>query len=203
MHRLEVCGVVTKLDRERLKFERERYCVEQLAHLMRLPVIGYSNPLADYAREIGVDVIAVVGERRIGFQVTEYDGGEGNSRTKGRMRAAEMKQVREAPKTGGVYTGWGSPHVEQALPARIKAKVRTSKNHNFTECDEVWLLVSASIPGVGNSTFIPHDHINSDLLNRWTADTLAISKYGKAFLHVIWYDALFEWDRLSGWRNLV
>jgi hypothetical protein len=102
--------VVTKLDRERRKFERERCLVEQLVNLLRLRVDGYGNPLHDYGRETGVDVIAFVGERRIGFQVTEYDGGDGNSRTKGHMRAAEMKQVREARKTGGVYSGWVTAH---------------------------------------------------------------------------------------------
>lgn len=193
--------VATRLDRERRKFERERCLVEQLVNLLRLRVDGYGNPLHDYGRETGIDVIAVFGERRIGFQVTEYDGGDGNSRTKGHMRAAEMKQVREARKTGGVYSGWGSPHVEQAFPARIEAKVRTCAKYKFVECDEVWLLVSASIPGVANATFIPHDRIGSDLLNLLTADALAVSKYAKAFLHVILYDALFEWDRLSSWRK--
>jgi hypothetical protein len=194
--------VVTRLERNRLKFERERYCVEQLAHLLPLAVDRYRNPLDDYARETGVDVITIVGKRRIGFQVTEYDGGEGNSRIKpGHMRAAEMKLVREAGERG-VYAGWGSPDVEQAFPARIAAKVRKSMDYDFAEYDEVWLLVSANIPGVGVSTFLPH-FIGSDLLNLWTAATLASSRYAKAFLHVIMGDALFEWDRLSGWRTLV
>jgi hypothetical protein len=202
-HRLEGFSVVTNFERERRKFGRERYCLEALARLLPPPVDQYRNPLDDYARETGVDVIAVIDKRQIGFQVTEYDGGEGNSQMKpGHMRAAEVKQVREAGDTG-VYGGWGSPHVEQAFLARIAAKVRKSLDYDFAEYDEVWLLVCANIPGAGLSTFVPHFHIGSDDLNQWTAATLASSKYARAFFHVIMGDAVFGWDRVSGWRKLV
>ena len=185
------------------KFERERYFVEALAKILPLSVDQYRDPFDDYARETGVDVIAVVGSRRIGFQVTEYDGGEGNSQMKpGHMRAAEVEVKREAGVTG-VYGGWGSPHVERAFSARIAQKVRKSLDYDFAEFDQVWLLVSANIPGVGTSTFVPYFHISSDDLNQWTAATLAGSKYARAFLHVIMGDALFGWDLRSGWRKLV
>lgn len=185
------------------KFERERYFVEALANTLPLSVDQYRDPLDDYARETGVDVIAVVGSRQIGFQVTEYDGGEGNSQMKpGHMRAAEVKLKREAGITG-VYGGWGSPHAERAFSARIDQKVRKSLDYDFAEYDQVWLLVSAGIPGVGTSTFLPHFHIGSHDLNQWTAAILAGSKYARAFLHVIMGDTLFAWDRRSGWRKLV
>jgi hypothetical protein len=67
----------------------------------------------------------------------------------------------------------------------------------------VWLLVSAGMPGVGTSTFLPYFHIGSDDLNHWTAAILCGSKYARAFLHVIMGDTLFEWDLHSGWRKLV
>ena len=51
------------------KFERERYFVEALAKILPLSVDQYRDPFDDYARETGVDVIAVVGSRQIGFQV--------------------------------------------------------------------------------------------------------------------------------------
>lgn len=116
--------MVKRSKREDLKFGRERYCVEELARLLSLPVENYRNPLDDYTRETGVDVVAVIGKRRIGFQVTEYDGGEGNPQTgPGHMRASEMKLIREAGKLG-IYAGWASPHVEEALQARVAAKAR-------------------------------------------------------------------------------
>ena len=118
------------------------------------------------------------------------------------MRAAEMKLKREAGETG-VYGGWGSPHVERALSARIAEKVRKSLDYDFVEYDEVWLLVSANIPGAGTSTFVPHFHIGYDDLDQWTAAPLASSRYARAFFHVIMGDALFGWNRLSGWRKLV
>jgi hypothetical protein len=120
----------------------------------------------------------------------------------GHMRAAEVKLKREAGVTG-VYGGWGSPHVERALSARIAQKVRKSRDYNFAEFDQVWLLVSANIPGAGTSTFVPHFHIGSNDLNQWTEAILAGSKYARAFLHVIMGDTLFGWDLRSGWRNLV
>jgi hypothetical protein len=193
---LEACGLITK-------FERERYFVEALAKILLLSVDQYRDPLDDYARETGVDVIAVVGSQQIGFQVTEYDGGEGNFQMKpGHMRAAEVKLKREAG-ISSVYGGRGSPHVERAFSARIAQKVRKSLDYDFAEYDQVWLLVSAGIPGVGTSTFLPHFHIGSDDLNQWTAATLASSRYARAFLHVIMGDTLFEWDLRSGWRKLV
>lgn len=195
-HSLETCGLITK-------FERERYFVEALAKTLPLSVGQYRDPLDHYARETGVDVIAVVGGRQIGFQVTEYDGGEGNPQLKpGHMRAAEVKLKREADIIG-VYRGWGSPHVERAFSARIAQKVRKSLDYDFAEYDQVWLLVSAGIPGARTSTFLPHFHISADDLNQWTATILAGSKYAKAFLHVIMGDTLFAWDLRSGWRKLV
>jgi hypothetical protein len=96
---LEACGLITN-------FERERYFVEALAKILLLSVDQYRDPLDDYGRETGVDVIAVVGRQQIRFQVTEYDGGEGNSQMKpGNMRAAEVKVKREAG-ISGVYGGW-------------------------------------------------------------------------------------------------
>jgi hypothetical protein len=185
------------------KFEREQYFVEALARALRLSVDQYRDPLKDYGRETGVDVIAVLGSRHIGFQVTEYDGGEGNSQLKpGHLRAKEMKLKREAGVTG-VYGGWGSPHAEQALSARIAQKVRKSLDYDFAEYDQVWLLISAGVPGAGTSTFLPHYHIRADDLDQWTAEMLARSKYGKAFVHVIMGDALFEWDTRSRWRKLT
>jgi hypothetical protein len=188
------------------KFERERYCVQQLATLLQLPAnVEYRDPLIDHRRETGVDVMAVICSKRIGFQVTEYDGGEGNAEIKpGRMRAEEVKLVRVARETGTcVYGGFGSPHVEQAFGARVAAKVRKSQTYDFLDYDEVWLLVSANIPGAGLSTFVPHFHIEPDLLNQWTAATLASSRYTTAFFHIIMGDALFAWDRIAGWQKLV
>jgi len=91
--------------------ECERYCVEALAKILPLSVDQYCDPFDAYDRETGVDVLAVVGCQQIGFQVTEYDGGEENPQMKpGHMRAAEVKLKRKAGATG-VYGGWGSSHV--------------------------------------------------------------------------------------------
>ena len=64
-----MCTLVTK-------FERERYFVDALVKILPLSVDQYCDPFDEYARETGVDVIAFVGSQKIGFQVTEYDGGK-------------------------------------------------------------------------------------------------------------------------------
>jgi len=168
-------------------------------------VSEYRNPRNDYGCETGVDVIAVVGGRKIGFQVTEYDSGEGNSGMRpGQSRGVE-KRLREAPETRrkGVYAGFGSPDVERPLRARIAGKVAKSLEYDFASYSEVWLLVSAYIPDAPLSTFVPYLDISSDLLNRWTAAMLAGSRYSRAFFHIIMVDVLFGWDRIAGWRKLA
>jgi hypothetical protein len=188
----------------RAKFERELYCVQQLAMHLGLPDgLEYRDPLADNGYETGVDVSMMIGSRRIGVQVTEYDGGEGVAGLKpGQMRAAEKKLTREAGKSG-VYAGGGSPHIETAFLARITTKVQKCKAYTFAEYDEVWLLISANIPGVGLSTFAPRFQIFPELLNAWTNVILIYSNYARVFFHMIMGDVVFYWDRDNSWQNIV
>jgi hypothetical protein len=186
------------------KFERERYCVQHLAMHLGLPDdLECRDPMAVSGYETGADVWMRIGSRLIGVQVTEYDGGEGVPGLRpGQIRASEKKLKRQAG-NGGVYAGWGSPHIETALPARIAAKVQSCKAYTFAGYDEVWLLVSANVPDVGLSTFVPRSHISSDQLNMWTNVTLADSKYARAFFHIIMGDVVFYWDQVNGWKNIV
>jgi len=105
------------------KFERERYCVQQLAGLLQLsPDMQYRDPLKDYGRETGIDVIVVGGGLKIGFQVTEYDGGESVSALgAGRMRAAEKTLVHEARETG-VYGDGDLRTFRERLPRALPAR---------------------------------------------------------------------------------
>jgi hypothetical protein len=185
------------------KFERERYCVEQLARHLGLPDdLECQDPLVE-GHETGADVVILPGDRRVGIQVTEYDGAEAVPGLKpGQMRAAEKLLIRDAGSGGGVYVGWGSPHFGTAFPARIAVKVEKCKLYNFLEYDEIWLLISANVPGVGSSTYVPHRHISPGDLNYDTNDILTNSRYTKAFLHVIMGDALFGWGRPNGWQSI-
>ena len=164
------------------KFERERYCVEQLAASLRLPgSLEYRDPLVDYGRETGIDVVMIGQGRRIGFQVTEYDGGEGVANLgAGRMRADEVR-LKRASFPNGVYGGWGSPHFGTAFAARVMEKIDKACKYDFAEVEEIWLLVSAGLPDSPTATFVPHFHISADDLNRSTATILAQSCYAGPF----------------------
>jgi hypothetical protein len=61
----------------------------------------------------------VGGGLKLGFQVTEYDGGEGvPALGAGCMRAAEKRQMAASRETG-VYSGWASPHFSKAFASRV------------------------------------------------------------------------------------
>jgi hypothetical protein len=186
------------------KFERERYFVEELAASLEWPTeVAYRDPVAEYGYETGADVIALMPGRRIGIQVTEYDGGEGVPTTGGGwMRAQERRQIREAGRMG-VYTGWGSPYFNEAFRARVAAKVAKSERYSFTDFDGVYLLVVANVPGAGISTFVPYRHIDPGLLDELAGVTLGGSNFETAFLHIIMGSVLFRWDRPSGWRSIA
>jgi hypothetical protein len=186
------------------KFERERYCVEQLATLLNLSAdLKYRNPLEEYGYETGIDVVIEGGELKLGFQVTEYDGGECvPALGAGRMRAAEKRQMAAARETG-VYSGWASPHFSQAFASRVASKVQKSRNYDFTEVDQAWLLVSAGMPDAPVSSFVPHFHIGADVLEEATGALLIESRYDGAFLHIIMGDALYEWGRFEGWQKVI
>jgi hypothetical protein len=185
-----------------VKFERECYCVRQLMNFLGLEAsLEYRNPLEDYRRETGIDVIIVGEGRRLGFQVTEYDGGEGVAAIGGgEMRAREARQQLAAGQMG-VYPGWGSPHFTSAFAARVDGKIQKAQKYKSAEVDEVWLLVSAGLPDAPIATFVPHFHIGADDLNSVTATQLEQSCFAGAFLHVIMGDAVYEWDRESRWRK--
>jgi hypothetical protein len=186
------------------KFERECYFVEQLARPLGWAAdVAYRDPLVDHGYETGVDVVTLMRDRRVGIQVSEYDGGEGSpSLGGGRMRAHEKELVREAGAMG-VYVGWGSPYFERAFRARIAAKAERSLRYTFAEFHEVWLLVPANIPGAGISTFVPSRHINAAMLEQVSGEELRSSRYTFAFLHIIMGDVLYVWDRTTGWKELI
>jgi hypothetical protein len=58
------------------RYERERALVELLMRRLGLRPESYIDPNERAGVETGADVIAVVGGRRIGIQVTELDTGD-------------------------------------------------------------------------------------------------------------------------------
>src|ERR1700676_4195797 len=106
------------------KFEREKSFVELLMRRRALRVERYIDPNQEAHDETGADVIALVGGRRIGVQVTELDTGEGP----GQARGAEEASWREAQANDqGAYAGWAQNDprkLANAIARAIASKVQ-------------------------------------------------------------------------------
>ena len=71
------------------KFVREKHLVKLLMGRVGVAPTQYLDPNAAAGRETGADVLALVGDHRIGIQVTEVDTGE----IPGRSRANEKRTL--------------------------------------------------------------------------------------------------------------
>jgi hypothetical protein len=84
------------------KFVREKHLVELLLKRLGFAASGYLDPNDASGVETGVDVIAIIAQKRIGIQVTELDTGS----KAGQARADEKKLAAGAGANGGVYGAW-------------------------------------------------------------------------------------------------
>lgn len=149
------------------------------------------------------DVVAEINERRVGIEVTEFHGDEGpNSNRGSNQRRNEVQISKQA--NGHPYARWGVVNSLPALVARIKSKVEHAESYKNQDFDELWLLVSASIPQMGGvcSTFIIPFALNLDELNRATDGTLRNSQFTKAYLHVLMGRCLYNWSPPEKWQVL-
>ena len=132
------------------KYERERALAQKLVQRLGLAAESYIDP-NEAGDETGADVIAIVGGRRVGIQVTELDTGD----LAGQARASEKVAMRRAEECGhSTYGSWA-----QSEPAKLVAAIEravTSKMQQIVGCDELWLLISAALPQMGAlaSTFV-------------------------------------------------
>jgi hypothetical protein len=81
------------------KFVREKHLVELLLKRLGFAASGYLDPNDASGVETGVDVIAIIAQKRIGIQVTELDTGS----KAGKSRADEKKLASAA----AAFTGPG------------------------------------------------------------------------------------------------
>jgi hypothetical protein len=181
------------------KYERERSLVELLLSRRGLVAEEFIDPNQE-GDETGADVIAVVGGRCIGVQVTELDTGD----IPGRARATEKASWREAQDRGqGTYAGWAQNDPSKLISA--VARAIASKVQHIVGCDEAWLLMSASLPVTGAlvSTFVVSQWLHAPDLDSATMNHLAKCKYTHAFLHVIVgsEDALYSWTADDNWQK--
>jgi hypothetical protein len=99
-----------------------------------LSVERYVDPNREVCHETGADVIAMVGGRRVGIQVTELDTGD----IPRQARGTEKASWREAQQEGkGAYAGWEQNDLSKLISAVTRAIA--SKVQHIIGCDEAWL----------------------------------------------------------------
>jgi hypothetical protein len=189
------------------KFPKEHGLVSHLMSRLEIAPTEYIDP-NENGPETGVDVIAVIGDRRIGIQVTELDTGA----TPGDMRAQEVRTAKQSKKNGHeTYFSWAQNDPAASVAAIIRAierKVGIAARHDFTNLHEVWLLVACGVPvPVGTvSTMITTAWITTDALSADTQNILTDVKYDRIFVYSILgveEKALYQWDVTNGWRKDV
>jgi hypothetical protein len=187
----------------RSKFERERSGVELLMRQLGLAPAEYRDPQAGgHARdETGADVIALIGGRCVGIQATDLDIGD----LPGAARRVETKLARAAERRGTTYATWPTNQSDQIIAALARAISRKSRT-SFAEFDEFWLLVCGGVPQFGAiaSTLVLTPWLGTEALDAATAQSLAASKYTRAFIHValgLEEQALYQWRRGGPWSK--
>jgi hypothetical protein len=182
-------------------FEKEKGRVELLMERLGLAPDEYVDPNTTRAGETGADVIAIIARRRIGIQVTDLDTGE----AAGKARAAEAKLARDATARGSTYGTWTQNDASKLMAAIARSLMRKSRM-SFAGFDEFWLLMCAGVPewGAIGATFVVTPWLTADALDAVTLESLAASKYTRAFIHAalgVEDHALYQWHRGAGWSK--
>jgi hypothetical protein len=180
-------------------FEKEKGRVVLLMERLGMVPEEYRDPNLGAAGETGADVIAVFGNQRIGVQVTDLDTGE----MPGAARREESGLARDPAARDSTYGTWA-----QNDPARIMAAIMCSLERkarmSSAGFDEFWLLTCAGVPEFGavGATFVMTPWLGTDALDAATLQSLAASKYTRAFIHVVLgveEKALYQWHRGTVW----
>jgi hypothetical protein len=181
------------------QFAHEAPLVARLLHRLRIkPDAPLTNPNLD--GESGADVLAIIGGKGIGIQVTQIDNayslpGVTDAAITG--RSAEKRIAREYQ----TYAGF-SENDSVKIVANIAAAIGRKALHRVTSFDELWLLIAASVPETGSviSTFVLSAHLSPAHLDAMTGHDLMQSSYNRVFLlPVLGVErALFHWAKPSG-----
>jgi hypothetical protein len=180
-------------------FEGEKRRVMLLVQRLGMAPDEYRDPNA--TGETGADVIAVIGGRSVGIQVTDLDTGK----AAGTARAAETKLARDAEKRGSTYGTWAQNDTGKIVEAIVRSLARKARM-SFAGFDEFWLLMCAGVPELGAiaATSVMTPWLTTDALDAATSQSLTASKYTRAFIHAILgveEKALYQWDRGAGWSK--
>ena len=177
------------------KFELECSLVTRLLEALGLPGVP-SDPKKTYGRETGADVEVRLAARRIGVQVTQSHGDEGQGGSA--LRAQEESDAAKSI----IRTYAVSTDASGGLTKRFNDKLAKANRYTFAEFAEVWLLIAAFLPkpGAVAATSVFPIFITTEWLEQHFGEALRVSKYQRAFLHVHLWLALYEWSLERGWQ---
>jgi len=185
------------------KFEQEKARVVLLMRRLGIAPTDYLDPQTGrHSRnETGADVVALIGSRRVGIQVTDLDTGE----SPGKARAAEAKLARDVEGSGGTYATWAQNSPDLVI-ASIERSITRKSRMSFAGFDDFWLLVCCGVPQLGAmvSTFVMTPWLDIGRLSAATAGSLSASKYTQAFIHAVLgseEQALYQWERGADWSK--
>ncbi len=180
------------------KFEFECALVTRLLEALGLPGVP-SDPKKTYGRETGADVEVRLASRRIGVQVTEYHGEEGEN-------GSALRAQEESDSAKGIIRGYFVPaDARGGLTKRLHDKLAKANSYAFKEFSEVWLLIAAFLPKLGAvaATSAMPIFITAEWLEQHFGESLRASKYQRVFFHVHLWSALYEWSLDRGWRVVL
>lgn len=184
------------------KYTKERDIVDRFLQYLGYAQYQLTDPNFGARIETGVDVLVLLDGRHFGIQVTEFHADEGSSTEKGsQLRREEVQLASRNP----VYAMYGNPRPYPALVHRILEK---SKRRSVNlACDEVILLIAASIPQHGGlvSTFLLDLALDVERMNAETRSLLPNSHYSAAYLYNMMGlggPSIYEWTRQNGWQKI-
>lgn len=177
------------------KFDLERGIVDRMLSLLGYGQVSLSDPNAGKP-ESGVDVLARLADRRIGFQVREYysdvdqTAGPGGSY----LRREESRKA----KVGLPDPGFIKPISMPALIHIVQEK--TKRGWSQKDFPDMRLLIAASIPELGGTkaTFLVPAFVKVDDLNEHLSPILKKTKYSAAYLYIMMLASVYEWTNESG-----
>jgi hypothetical protein len=148
------------------------------------------------------DVIAEIGGRCIGLEITVFHADEKPNHKGSARRAAEEETARKAG--GALYGAWGTVDPLPGLTARIAAKISIATAYDAKRFDELWLLIVGQFPKPGAvvSTFASWIFLNLHDLNKHFNEMLSRSPFGRVYLHLGLDQTLYAWSPSEKWRLL-
>jgi hypothetical protein len=183
------------------KFVYECEIAKRFFDALSISYISLTDPLELFGRETGTDVQVLFSSgKKVGIQVTVFHADEHLAKNSSDecLRSREEKD-----RSSDVIQTYAIPiDYRPALSERINEKIVKAQSYSFSDFDEVWLLVAASLPQVGaiaSTTMLPV-FVDPENLNIDCHESLSRSKYSVAFLHIVNEKKTFRWQQLTRWQ---